>query len=106
MAGNIEHTGVTEGATRLGDARDQGEEIPKHQEMPLSGTLSANVIAIDMMKSEGLTYGSDFAQMAMVHDEFQFETMPGNAEILGQSRRCHEDGRGILRDEHADIRGV
>ncbi len=55
------------------------------QEIPLSVTLSANIIAIDDLQETGMVYGEGFAQMAMVHDEFLFETKPHLAETVGKT---------------------
>ncbi len=55
------------------------------QEMLLSVTLSANIIAIDDLQDAGMVYGEDFAQMAMVQDEFQFETKADLAETVGKT---------------------
>jgi DNA polymerase I-like protein with 3'-5' exonuclease and polymerase domains len=45
----------------------------------------ANALQIEALTAQGLVWGRDYAQVAMIHDELQFSVKPELAEIVGRT---------------------
>jgi DNA polymerase-1 len=45
----------------------------------------AKIVVVELLAEQGLELGRDYAFMLNVHDEWQFEAPPENAEIVGQT---------------------